>query len=466
MSLFGKKKARFQENAGMDGNMGPQGGGYEELIPQMNFSVHKEEGPVEGFSSPDETGGGRRDAGSLKRFILFALSIVLLIVVVAGLFAMLSGAPDETGAPRGVSVDEQQQMARLQEEQQMREKIALLENQNKELLSQIDQMSMTVDSRITDRMSAILEELKAQQNNSAGGAEVLARLDEMQAEQESLRRQLTSLGDENMTVNEDGEVVKRERKEGSSGNTLVFNTIAERETRRQEAESSLRASANKQAAYDLTPGVPTGTNVPAKLKTMMISSTLLDRFHVVAETTEEYEFMPGIVLPKGVRFIGKATPDFDARRILVDVNLMQYGNAEIKMEGVMLDGRANPGMVTKYSDPLVNGLPLIFLSSILSSTATMAQETTESYTWNGTAYDRPKWNTENILLEGAGDALDNFSDVLMHIYARKKPVIQVKRNIPVYVQFTHKMPLSTLLGAGVARYKTDPAEGAAEVRGY
>ena len=87
-------------------------------------------------------------------------------------------------------------------------------------------------------------------------------------------------------------------------------------------------------------------------------------------------------------------------------------------------------------------------------------------TWNGTAYDRPKWNTENILLEGAGDALDNFSDVLMHIYARKKPVIQVKRNIPVYVQFTHKMPLSTLLGAGVARYKTDPAEGAAEVRGY
>lgn len=465
MSLFGKKKARFQENAGMSGNMGPQGGGYEDLIPRMDFSVHKEEGPVEGFSSPDETGGGRRDAGSLKRFIPFALSVILLIVVVAGLFAMLRGASEETDAPGGVSVDEQQQMARLQEEQQMREKIALLENQNKELLSQIDQMSMTVDSRITDRMSAILEELKAQQN-SAGSPEVLARLDEMQSEQEALRRQLSTLGNENVSVNEAGEIVKRERKEGSSGNTLVFNTIAERETRRQETENSLRASANQQPAYDITPGVPTGTNIPAQLKTMMISSTLLDRFHVVAETTEEYEFMPGIVLPKGVRFIGKATPDFDTRRILVDVNIMQYGSAEIKMEGVMLDGRANPGMVTKYSDPLVNGLPLIFLSSILSSTATMAQKTTESYTWNGTAYDRPKWNAENILLEGAGDALDNFSDVLMQVYARKKPVIQVKRNLPVYVQFTHKMPLSTLLGAGVARYKTDPAEGAAEVRGY
>lgn len=465
MSLFGKKKtARFQENAGMDGNMGPQNS-YDDLIPKINFSVNKDEGPVEGFSSPDETGGGKRGDSPLKRFIPFILSVVLLIVVVAGLFAMISGSSNETVAPGGVTVEEQEHMARLDEERQMREKIALLENQNKELLSQIDQMSMTVDSRITDRMSAILEELKAQKSRE-GSPEVLARLDEMRAEQERLRGQIAAMSDGDLTVNSEGEIVKRERKEGSSGNTLIFNTIADRETRRQAEESSLKADASKQAAYDLTPGVPTGTNVPAQLKTMMISSTLLDRFHVVAETVEEYEFMPGIVLPKGVRFIGKATPDFDSRRILVDVNMLQYGNAEIKMEGVMLDGRANPGMVTKYSDPLMNGLPLIFLSSILSSTATMAQETTESYTWNGNAYDRPKWNTENILLEGAGDALDNFSDVLMQIYARKKPVIQVKRNIPVYVQFTHKMPLSTLLGAGVARYKNDPAEGGAVVRGY
>lgn len=198
----------------------------------------------------------------------------------------------------------------------------------------------------------------------------------------------------------------------------------------------------------------------------MISSTLLDRFHVVAEMMKEYEFMPGIVLPKGVKFIGKAKADFDARRIIVDINMLQYGTAEIKMQGVMLDGRANPGMVSKYTDPLINGLPLIFLSSLLSSTASAAQDMTSTVTWAGTSYEYTSATTKNILLEGTADTLDNFSNVLTRIYSRQKPVIQVYRNIPVYIQFTEKMPLSTLMGAGVARYKAskEMPEAGARVR--
>ena len=92
--------------------------------------------------------------------------------------------------------------------------------------------------------------------------------------------------------------------------------------------------------------------IPGKLLTTLISYTVMQDFYAVIETTESYPISVGVTLPAGVRFLGKVIPDFESRRIIVRVERMQYKDVEMPVSGIVLDERGNPGLVSKYIDPL------------------------------------------------------------------------------------------------------------------
>ena len=109
-------------------------------------------------------------------------------------------------------------------------------------------------------------------------------------------------------------------------------------------------------------------------------------------------------------------------------------------------------MVTKYMDPLESSLWSI---GLINMTAAVAQSLQDMSTYvnpiTGMQYDQAKPTLKNAAYAGAANALQMQSQMMMEIQARKKPVISVARDIPVYVQITDKLPLDILVEAGVVK---------------
>ncbi len=74
-------------------------------------------------------------------------------------------------------------------------------------------------------------------------------------------------------------------------------------------------------------------------------------------------------------------------------------------------------------------------------------ETKNSIT--GSTEQRPEFSTRNVLLQGVGNSMRLQSQVMYEVNARKKPVIIVKRGIPVEIQVLDTIPLEVLLDAGI-----------------
>jgi len=143
-------------------------------------------------------------------------------------------------------------------------------------------------------------------------------------------------------------------------------------------------------------------------------------------------------------------PDFESRRIIVRVEKMQYKDVEMPVSGIVLDERGNPGLVSKYIDPLNQAVWGSLLPNMLAAAADAAQDMTDYYDED---YDmereRPEFSERNIALQGAADALRLQSQILMEMQMRKKPVIIVNKDIPVMIQVTERIPLEILLESGV-----------------
>ena len=474
MSIFdkNKNKARVQKYGDSEGTSGPQEQTYEvpEGLDQNNAAedfddaaaagLNKgynspadnklDDDPVpqppvfaEGQSAPEDEAGfhQKKRTPAQKKNLMFAGGALLVMAIVIAINFIGPAILQRSRAVKGyVDTQDQKLMAMTEDYKKVKEQLTLQKQQNDEMLNQIPQI-------VENQLRESLKNINVSNDNEA----LNNQISEMKAEQEDLKAQIAAA---KTTVQEPVQQEVTPPREASGGASTIFTTLAARkEAKKAEEDAAQKKADDTVAPYDVRAGVPTGIMVPAMLKTMLFSSTKTDKFQAIAETTAPFEFLPGYVLPAGVRFIGKATPDFDSRRMIVDVTKLQYGAAEVNMKGVMTDYRGNPGMVTKYQDPLMQGIPIIAFTSLLSAAASAAQDMTTKTNYNGDSYETPEFNGKNVALQGASNTMNNVSSILTQHYAQKQPVIQVKNNYKVMIQFSEKLPLETLVEAGVVTMK-------------
>lgn len=301
---------------------------------------------------------------------------------------------------------------------------------------------------LESRIKTLEEERSSMQNMAEMLSERIEPLQRQIREIESLRNEIARLREEMMYVPtvEEEEIEPPEPMQGSSSKTALFSSVQEYQARLAE-EAKVEIPEPK---FTKAKGVQTGQMIPGKLLTTLISSTAIQDFYAVIETTESFPISTGVMLPPGVRFLGKVVPDFESRRIIVRVEKMQYKDVEMPVSGIVLDERGNPGLVSKYVDPLNQAMWGSLLPNILAAAADAAQDMTDYYDED---YDmereRPEFSERNIALQGAADALRLQSQILMEMQMRKKPVIIVNKDIPVMIQVTDRIPLEILLESGV-----------------
>ncbi len=301
---------------------------------------------------------------------------------------------------------------------------------------------------LESRIKTLEEERSSMQNMAEMLSERIEPLQRQIREIESLRNEIARLREEMMYVPtvEEEELEPPEPMQGSSSKTALFSSVQEYQAKLTE-EAKVEIPEPK---FTKAKGVQTGQMIPGKLLTTLISSTVMQDFYAVIETTESYPISVGITLPAGVRFLGKVIPDFESRRIIVRVERMQYKDVEMPVSGIVLDERGNPGLVSKYIDPLNQAMWGSLLPNMLAAAADAAQDMTDYYDDD---YDiereRPEFSERNVALQGAADALRLQAQILTEMQMRKKPVIIVNKDIPVMIQVTDRIPLEILLEAGV-----------------
>lgn len=451
--MFGKKKEEtvIREYAPSEGSVAPTPGNkpvndwptmkvdigakQEAEVRKTPAMFQKPAAPVSGQTAPGHINNAA--GATKKKQTMKTVGVILLFTL--GVFGYLGyevlgmkSAGKTVVAPQQGSVTAEGDIKALQEKRALEEKLAVMTHQKDEALSQIE-------IRMDEKLKAFAE---AQAGSSASG--MTEQLQLITDGQTKLQEQLTAL--------QKGKEEDRKPLEGSSAPTVTYNRLKEIGDNKAVEEKLLAEKAAVLPDYDIRAGLQVGAIIPAVLKTTVVSSTMLDRYFVTAETAEPYEIMPGYVLPAGVRFLGKPIADMEARRILVDVNKLQYGSTEINIKGCMLDYRGNPGLVTKYIDPMNQIMLPMLITSLASATAAAMQDmTTYKNTVTGDSYERPAFNSSNAVLQGTSTAINSMSQMMMQAQLRKQPIIIVKSGIPIQIQISEKLILDSLIDTGVVR---------------
>jgi len=376
--------------------------------------------PVSGMTEPEVPKKKRN-----VRTALLILGAGVAIVVVTLFYGLGS---------LGILGEKKQQSSEIQtSEAQLKQ---LLE-ERRELESRIktlEEERVSLQANMAEMLSEQVKPLQEQVSELASLKEEIARL---QSELEA--------GRQPQKEPEEPEE-KPEPKEGSSQKTALFSAL--------DSYNAKLAEAAKvdvpEPKYTKAKGVQTGQMIKGRLLTTLISSTAIQDFYAVVETTESLSIDGRLSLPAGVRFLGKVVPDYESRRIFVKVEKMQYRDVEMPVSGVVLDERGNPGLVSKYVDPLNQAMWGTLIPNMLAAAADAAQD---MVTYYDETYDeereRPEFSTKNVALQGTADALRVQAQILTEIQTRKKPVIIVNKDIPVLVQVTGRVPLDILLESGV-----------------
>lgn len=400
--------------------------------------------PVQGQSAPDAKptsfGGGGKKKQTTKLLIL----VVCIVVGVFGMLAMeILGNKQQSNDQGNTAQTTQaaQEAQALAEKKALEQKLALSESQNNEALSQMDQKIDEHLKKLFENNPNLLGGGAVSQDNS----EIMQQLKTMSENQTKMQDQISKIGAAKAEE-------LRKPKEGSSSPSILVNRMAEVKQTRQTEMAAAASADVSEPPFDLRYGIQSGAMIPAVLDTTIVSSANLDKYFVRATTTSPFEIMPGFVLPAGVKFLGRPTADYDSRRMIVNIEKLQYKNVELKLSGIMLDYRGNPGLVTKYIDPLNQAILPTMLTSFASAAATAAQDMTTSYNANtGEEYDRPTYSLSNAAWQGAAGGLSSLSNNIFNAYMKKKPVIIVKAGIPVYVQMSEKLLMEHLVESGVVQ---------------
>lgn len=443
MDRFKTRKSNVQQYAPTPDEVGPNAfrQGRQDK-PFLDMPQPDEEGggrgPEEFVAGQDSPAGqsGRKKPSGLVYKILFGF--LFMAALLGGALTLQLMEPEE--APRRPQeTAREREIEALRQKEEAEKKLALAENRYNEAISQMDGM-------IARRVAEELAKSKPAAQGGAGADELAKQLKSISDMQEKLGNEVARLAEKKKEE-------ELKPKEGSAAPTISFNMLPQIKKEKAEADAkAAEAAAKAEPAFDVRMGLQAGHLIPAKLDTSIYSSTLLEGYLVSATTTEPFEIEKGYTLPTGVKFLGTATPDMDSRRIIVKIGQLQYGSSVVKVDGMLLDGRGSPGLVTKYVDPLDRALLPIVLTSFASATAEALQDMTGYYNRiDGGYYERPDFDAGNAALQGTADTLETAANLIANSAARKKPVIFVKSGIPVNVQISSKLTMDKLVESGVVK---------------
>ena len=376
----------------------------------------------------------KKNGNGLKIAMLVTAMVLAIMALLA--FQYLSS---DTGSPARVEDDpaRQREIEALRAKEEAEEKLALTEHKYNDAINQMDSL---IAQRVAEELAKREQSVPGDVNTAL--AEQLKAINESQ---ERLREEMNRLA----AKKEEEEL---QPKEGSSAPTISFNLLPQIKQAQMEENERIKAEQMIEPEIDVRMGLQAGHMIPAKLDNAIYSSTLLEGYWVSATTTEPFEILKGYVLPKGVRFIGKATADMDSRRIVVNIEQLQYASSTVKVKGMILDRLGSPGLVSKYVDPLDRAILPIMLTSFASATAEALQDMTGYYNRiDGSYYERPDFDAGNAALQGTADTLESAANLIAASAARKKPVIIVRSGIDVKVQISDKLTMDKLIESGIVR---------------
>ena len=386
-----------------------------------------------GFSNPEEGGGYKTRRNPVKVAMIFLGIAVFFIAFMLYALYDLGIIGSRTRTERGLSISETEYQRRLEEIKDLERRLQFAEDDRLKLLRE-------VEARMNERF--------AQLDTSTDPA-VVARLEEMTKAQQALVAAMADM-EARLRARPEEAPPPPMPKMGSTSPSILFSSVPQHVARIKAEEEEMRKRAAVPPPYDDRAGMQIGATIPGVLKTALVSSTQNENFFAVAETTEPFEVSRGFWLPAGVRFLGRVNPDFETRRMFVNVERMQYGNVDVAVKGIMVDHRQNPGMVSKYIDPVTQSFGTNLLLNIASATAAAMLEV-GSYTnrVTGEREEVARRTPENAVYQGLSESLMMQSNLLMEAQMRKKPVILVRAGIGVGIQITEKLPLDILVSAGV-----------------
>ncbi len=379
-----------------------------------------------------------------KRKINFVMIGILLVALVGMLVFVATRVIGSRTVeePAKLNLEDEQFKKMLAEREELEKRLKIAEEQARFEKSEMDKRFENLMKMLSDAEEKRLRELEERD-----------RL--LREEMERLRQQQRPAPEVQVPV-------KTEPLKGNTSKTIAFDTTkATLEARAKEAEAA-RLALNATAyanRIDSEPGLPASTFVDAVLETKMVSlySQIGAENWIRARVKSDVPVEKGFTIPAGTVFIGKATPDYLARRMTVELTKMIVGSVEIEIKGVLLDKRGNVGMVTRYVDPKQRAIWSSIIPNMLSAIASGMIETKSVYVKNssGEEYyeDVPKRTLENAALEGASKTLQDQAKLIQQINAEKLPIIIVDAPIPVKVQITEKIPLGLLIEAGVAKFE-------------
>jgi len=421
----------------------------EREFAQIENSDAEDEGDLlqddeyfENFDDPLKTKGRVEGSGKKKAIILLLVGVPIVLILFG--WVMMGTLKDfgiigqdkkeEKTAELRISDEEYSNM--IEERKELMQRIQTLENQN-------DNISRNFDEK--------LAELIKQMQEQSMTPEMKAQFKKLDRDREDLKTTIADLkGQISVLQQETTEpAMPDEPRMGSGSPTVSYSTVRDwNDQKKAEEEAIQEALDNYEAPFDNVAGIPQGTIIPGQLKTTLISSSYLGRFFAVAKTTEPVRIEKNIFLPAGVEFLGKITADFDSRRMIVNVTTLRYNNITLPAEGMMMDKHGNPGMVSKYVDPMSNTWDML-IPNIIAAAAECGQDMVEWYNDDGDYNSEPVYNTENVLRQGVADTMQVQSQIMMEAKASKKPVIIVRKGIPIQIQVTKKIPLDILFEAGI-----------------
>jgi len=408
----------------------------------VDFAAHDDEERdiyTQGYEDPDL----KKHKKPSKVFMYAGFGIFLIvfisITVLYGKKLVQDWMPVQEDRDRGseAQITEAAYLRALQDKKDLQDRIKTLEDDKEKIRAQIDQ-------RITMELKRAFESLPKPK--------------EYDTEIKDISKSISQVNESLLSLNT--RIDKKEEEErlplqGSVERSTIMPDnpvpgIQQWQADLKATEERLLEEANRPPAFLSSPGVQIGSAIQATLRTALISSgNIEENFLAVAETTSPMNVGRGYTLPAGVRFLGVVRSDFDSRRIFVTINRMQFGEVDMPVKGMLLDEKGNPGLISKYVDPLNTAAWSMLIPNLLAAAATTAQEMSSYVNNDGYLQQRPKFNAKNVALEGIGTTMEFQAQIMAEIAMRKKPVIIVREGIPVQIQISDRIPLELLMEANL-----------------
>jgi len=380
------------------------------------------------------------------KIVIFGGAVLFVVMILFGIYTFKdvfgSSKPKKQNTAAVLQVSEEEYQKLLMEREELIKRLDILEQEK-------DQINMKISEEINNRLSELMQ---GREPVSIDQTEVLSQLQELRSQLDQMKQA-------------GGEVRQKpappEPKRGSSASTQVLNQVSAWKEAQANLVKSVEDEARKrqEGNYSRVPGIQAGTMIDGTLQTRLISAQTkinTDQFYAVISTARPIPVHGSsaggkdIELPAGVKFLGRVISDFDSRRIFVEVKTMQYKDVSIPVSGVVLDGEtSNPGLLSKYIDPINQAAWGLLIPNLLSAAAEAGQEMETVRTSDGYIYDRPKYTAENMVRQGLANTMSSVAGMLTEAYLKKKPVMLVNAGIPVKIQITQTIPLDVLLESGM-----------------